>query len=231
MTTEDLGAKMTLDELDALMKARFSCRAYRPDPVPRQTIEAIVDTARRAPSWCNAQPWQLTITSGAETAAFRTALRQQAMSGAHDPDLTFPASYPGVYGDRRRTCGWQLYDAVGVKKGDREASARQAMRNFDLFDAPHCAIVSSPAELGAYGALDCGGFVTAFCLAAEAAGVATIPQAAVASFAPFLHSYFGIPEDRLILCAISFGHADMSDPANSFRTDRAPVGDIVEWRG
>jgi len=128
---------MTLDDLDALMTARFSCRAYRPDPVPRETIEAIVDTARRVPSWCNAQPWKLTITSGEETAAFRTALRQQAMSGAHDPDLAFPASYPGVYGDRRRTCGWQLYDAVGVTKGDREASNRQAMRNFDLFDAPH----------------------------------------------------------------------------------------------
>lgn len=222
---------MTLDDLDALMMARFSCRAYRSDPVPRQTIEAIVDTARRVPSWCNAQPWQLTITSGKETEAFRSALRQQAMSGAHDPDLAFPASYPGVYGDRRRTCGWQLYDAVGVTKGDREASNRQAMRNFDLFDAPHCAIVSSPAELGAYGALDCGGFVTAFCLAAEAAGVATIPQAAVASFAPFLHSYFNIPEDRLILCAISFGYADMGDPANGFRTRRAAVENIVEWRG
>jgi len=53
----------------------------------------------------------------------------------------------------------------------------------------------------------------------------------VASFAPFLHSHFGIPEDRLILCAVSFGYADMSDPANGFRTARAPVEEIVDWRG
>ncbi|MDX2482135.1 MAG: nitroreductase [Pseudodonghicola sp.] len=222
---------MTLDDLDALMAQRFSCRAYRPDPVPRETIEQIVAAASRVPSWCNAQPWHLTVTSGAQTDAFRAALREQAQAGGHDPDLPFPDSYPGVYRERRRTCGWQLYEAVGVGKGDRAASNRQMMRNFELFDAPHCAIISSPAELGPYGALDCGGFVTGFCLAAQAAGVATIPQAAVASFAPFLHEYFDIPQDRLVLCAISFGYGVPEDPANGFRTARAPVADIVDWRG
>ncbi len=105
------------------------------------------------------------------------------------------------------------------------------MENFALFGAPHCAILSSPAELGPYGAMDCGGFVTAFTLAAQALGVATIPQAAVASYGPFLHKYFDIPDDRLILCAISFGYRDPDHPANAFRTDRAALGDIVDWRG
>ena len=105
------------------------------------------------------------------------------------------------------------------------------MRNFDLFDAPHCALVSSPAELGPYGALDCGGFVTAFTLAAQAEGVATIPQAALARLSPLLHDYFGIGDDRLILCGISFGYAEPDAAANGFRTERASVADIVDWRG
>lgn len=42
---------MTANELDTLMAARFSCRGFKPDPVPRATIEAIVATARRVPSW------------------------------------------------------------------------------------------------------------------------------------------------------------------------------------
>lgn len=222
---------MTPDYFDALMAGRYSCRAFRPDPVPRATIEAIVATARRAPSWCNAQPWQLAITSGDETERFRAALKAEVMGGAQAPDLPFPKGYSGVYQDRRRTCGWALYEAVGVEKGDRAGSAAQTMKNFDLFDAPHCAIVSSPAELGPYGALDCGGFVTAFTLAAQAQGVATIPQAAVASYAPLIHRHFGIGEDRLVLCAISFGYADADHPANSFRTERAGVADIVDWRG
>ena len=219
------------DTLRELFAARFSCRAYRPDPVPREDIAAIVDVARRSPSWCNAQPWQLVIASGAETDRFRHALRAQAEAGGHAPDLPFPKGYSGVYKDRRSVCGWQLYGAVGIEKGDRAGSAAQMMRNFDLFGAPHVAIVSSPAELGGYGALDCGAFVTAFCIAAQSLGVATIPQAAFASFAPFVHVHFGIPDDRLVLCAISFGYADPGHPANGFRTDRAGVDDIVDWRG
>ncbi len=222
---------VTPADLDALFAARHSCRAFRPDPVPRAVIEQIVATARRAPSWCNAQPWQIVVTSGEETERFRAALWAQAQKGGHAPDIPFPSGYSGVYQDRRRTCGWQLYDAVGVKKGDRAGSARQMMENFRLFGAPHCAILSSPAELGPYGAMDCGGFVTAFALAAQAAGVATIPQAAVASFAPFLHDWFGIGDDRLILCAISFGYEDPDHPANAFRTERAALDEIVDWRG
>ncbi|MDF1717502.1 MAG: nitroreductase [Antarcticimicrobium sp.] len=222
---------MTLDDLDALMAQRFSCRAFRPDPVPRETIEQIVAAARRVPSWCNAQPWQVTLTSGEETDRFRAAMIEEARTGSHDPDLPFPTGYSGACRERRRTCGWQLYEAVGVEKGDRAGSARQRMENFALFGAPHCAIVTSPAELGAYGALDCGGFVTAFTLAAQAAGVASIPQAAVASHAPFLHRWFDIPEDRLVLCAISFGYADPDHPANGFRTDRVGLDEIIDWRG
>ena len=77
--------------------------------------------------------------------------------------------------------------------------------------------------------MDCGGFVTAFSLAAQALGVACIPQAAVAAHGAFLHRYFGISEDRLILCAISFGYADMDHPANAFRTERAALDEVIDW--
>lgn len=222
---------MTPEALDSLFSSRFSCRGFRPDPVPRTDIMAIIGTAQKVPSWCNAQPWNITLVSGEETKRFRAALQQEVARGTPKPDLAFPTRYDGVYQERRRTCGWQLYDAVGVEKGDRQGSARQMMQNFDLFGAPHCAIISSPADLGPYGALDCGGFISGFTIAAQAHGVASIAQAAVASYAPFLHGYFGIPEDQLILCAISFGYADADHPANGFRTRRAGLESFVDWRG
>jgi len=222
---------ISLSELDDLFVQRHSCRAFRTDQVPRKVIEQIVATAQRAPSWCNAQPWHITVTSGAETDRFRTALQAEAAQGAEQSDIPFPETYAGIYLDRRRTCGWKLYEAVGVQKGDREGSARQAMQNFALFGAPHCALLTSPADLGPYGAVDCGGFVTAFTLAAQAAGLGTIAQAAVARSSPFLHEYFDIPETRLIVCAISFGYSDTDHAANAFRTERADLGEIIDWRG
>ncbi|WP_109313200.1 nitroreductase [Ruegeria sp. AU67] len=222
---------MTLSDLDRLLAERHSCRAFRPEPVPKDQIEQILTSASRAPSWCNAQPWNIVITSGAETDAFRKALQNEVTTGVSEPDLPFPTAYTGIYQERRRECGWALYEAVGVQRGDRAGSAKQMMENFTLFGAPHCAIISSPKELGAYGAMDSGGFVMAFTLAAQALGVATIPQAAVANYGKFLHRHFDIPDDRSILCAISFGYSDADHPANGFRTDRADLDEIASWVG
>ena len=218
------------DTLLDTLTARYSCRGYRPDPVPRATIEQIVAAAGRAPSWCNAQPWQVLITDKPETDRFRDALYAHATQNSAQPDLDWPKQYTGAYQDRRRTCGWQLYEAVGVEKGDRAASGAQMMENFRLFGAPHVAIITSEADLGSYGVMDCGGFLTAFCLAAQALGVATIPQAAVAGYGGFVHDFFGIPDNRLVLAAISFGLADPDHPANAFRTTRAPLSELLDWR-
>ena len=119
---------------------------------------------------------------------------------------------------------------MGVEKGDRVGSAKQSAENFRLFGAPHVAIVTSERDLGPYGAMDCGGFITAFTLAAEALGVATIPQAAVAAYAPMIREHFKVPDNRMILCAISFGYEDSDHPANGFRTERAPLDEVIEWR-
>lgn len=219
------------DIFEDLLSTRYSCRAFRPDPVPGDVIARIVQAAGRAPSWCNAQPWQVTVTQGAQTDAFREALQEVAASQPPAPDLTWPESYPGAHGDRRRRCGYQLYEAVGIARDDRDARAAQSMRNFALFDAPHVAIIHSEAALGAYGAMDTGGFVTAFMLAARALGVDTIAQASVAAHAPMIRAHFGLPETRLILCAISFGYGDADHPANGFRTDRAGLDEVLDLRG
>ncbi|QFT57312.1 putative oxidoreductase [Sulfitobacter sp. THAF37] len=219
------------DTLTALLEARYSCRAFLPDPVPDETVERIVDAARHVPSWCNAQPWQVSVTRGAATDRFRAALTKAATEGTPPkPDLAWPKGYSGAYAERRRTCGFQLYDAVGIEKSDRKARQAQMLRNYALFDAPHVAIVHSPAELGPYGAMDTGGFVTAFTLAATALGVATVPQAAIAAYAPLVRDLLGIGNDRLVLCAISFGYADPDAPANGFRTERATPSDIMDWQ-
>lgn len=218
------------ETLNAILSGRHSCRAFLPDIVAHQTVHDIVEAAQKVPSWCNAQPWQLTVTSGEATDRFRDAIFAHALSNTPEPDMAWPSSYTGAYKDRKRACGIQLYGAVGVEKGDQAASAKQMMENYRLFGAPHVAIVTSPSELGPYGAMDCGGFVTAFTLAAAATGIATIAQAAIAAHAPMVRKHFGLPGDRLILCAISFGYADTNHPANNFRTARETANTVIDWK-
>ncbi len=171
------------------------------------------------------------MTSGRATDRLREATYEQAASGALDPDIAGPpAEYRGgEYAERRRSAGFALYNALGIARDDYASRTRQMLENYRFFGAPHVAIVTSDKQLGTYGAVDCGGYVATLLLAAQSLGIAAVPQAAVAMTATALRRELGISDERDIVCAISFGYADESHPANTCRTDRAEVGDVVRW--
>ena len=216
--------------LEELLNERYSVRAFLPQEVPRETIEHILSVSQRTASWCNSQPWQLAIASGAATRKFRDAIYGAASSGKPNTgDFPFPREYRGVYLERRRESGFQLYNSLGIPRGDKAGYARQALENFNFFGAPHVAIVHTDEALGVYGAIDCGGYVTSFMLAAQAMGVATIPQAALAFHSGLVRQHFGLGDDRRVVCGISFGFPDSDHKANSYRTTRASVADTVKF--
>lgn len=231
---EALSARATTDNDLALVRRlldeRYSCRAFRPEPVARDVIEGILASAQRTASWCNSQSWHVTITAGEATDRLKRVLYEHASNATPpDPDFEFPREYRGVYLDRRRETGFQLYSALGIERGDKPAYLRQSLENFRLFGAPHVAIITTDEALGIYGAIDCGCYVSNFLLAAQASGVATVPQAALSSYAKVVRRELGLGEDRKMVCAISFGYADEGHPANSYRTSRAQLQEAVKW--
>ena len=217
--------------LERLLTERHSCRAFLPDEVERGTLESIFTMAQRAASWCNSQPWQVTVLSGAATRRVRDAMLNPQEGQLRESDIPFPAEYKGVYLERRRECGFQLYNAVGVPRGDIEGYKRQTSENFRFFGAPHAAIITTEPSLGTYGAVDVGGYVQILLLAMQAHHIGAIAQAALANFSPLLKRLLNIPSDRHVVCGLSFGYEDTSHPANSFRTRRAPLRDAITWIG
>jgi nitroreductase len=213
------------------LAGRYSCRGFRAEPIPRETLQRIISLAQLSGSWCNSQPWQTIVTEGAATERFRQALFAfaEANEGASSSDFPLPAQYEGIYKTRRRETAWQLYEAVGVKFGDRVASRVQTFENYRLFGAPHVMIITTEADLGLYGAVDCGIYIGNLLTLAQAMGLATIAQAALARLAPFIRSFFGLPESRRVLCGISVGYANDCHPANSFRTTRAPLDEVARF--
>ncbi|WP_322042177.1 nitroreductase [Paraburkholderia sp. J67] len=218
-----------LEVLRRLTSSRYTCRAYEPTPVPNDVIERIVEIAGKTASWCNTQPWHLLVASAQSTERFRDALMEHAAHATGvDSDLPFPEEYRGHFAERRRDAGYRLYEALGIERSDKERRNAQSFENFRLFGAPHVAIVTIPAELGPYAAVDCGAFIGAFLLAAHAHGIATSPQAALAQHAKFVRRHFGIGDERYMVCGISFGYAQAGHPVNNFKTSRAPVEQIMQ---
>ena len=52
---------MDYDGLLELFKKRRSIRKFKPDPVPDEYVDKIIEAARWAPSGANSQPWQFIV--------------------------------------------------------------------------------------------------------------------------------------------------------------------------
>jgi nitroreductase len=52
---------MNYDELLELVKNRRSIRRFKPDPIPDEYIDKIIEVARWAPSGFNQQPWEFVV--------------------------------------------------------------------------------------------------------------------------------------------------------------------------
>ncbi len=62
-----------MNAIDCL-KTRRSIRSYRPDPVPQNLLDDILDCARLAPSGANRQSWRFVVLRGAGKDALKDAL-------------------------------------------------------------------------------------------------------------------------------------------------------------
>jgi nitroreductase len=214
---------ITAGALERLLSARVSVRAFRPEVLPRERLAALFATAQRAASWCNIQPWRVVVTAPPTTGAVRAALLAAAKAGLPSPDVAFPLNYPEPYGTHRRACAGALYGAMGLARDDKAGRYDAWLRNFELFDAPHVAIVSVDKRLGPYAFLDIGVWLGTLLAAAAADGIATCPMASLATYPKPLRALLPISDAEHVLFGIALGLADDAAPANTCRTTRAPL--------
>lgn len=217
------------DALERAMLERQSTRGFRPEPIDRARLERIFAIAQRSPSWCNIQPWRVVVTSPPATDRLRAGLLAAARGGMPSPDVAFPMDYPEPYLAHRRACGHALYGAMGIERGDKSRRYDAWLRNYEIFDAPHCAIVSRDKRLGEYATLDVGVWLGVLLAAAATLGIDACPMAALAGYPAVLRAELGIGEDQAILFGIALGTGDPEVPANACRTTREPVDTNVRF--
>ncbi len=121
---------------DAIV-GRQSVRAYLDKPVSRELVARILETAGRAPSGSNIQPWRVWVIDG--EAKRRIAAELTAAYNAGVPEAReynyYPVKWREPYQGRRRACGWGLYNTMGITRDDKEGMHRQRAQNYDFFGA------------------------------------------------------------------------------------------------
>jgi nitroreductase len=216
--------------LEALLARRKSARSFRPEPISEPELRALFAAAQHAPSWCNIQPWRVTLTAPALTRELASALRGAALAGAKQPEVPFPAEYPEPYDERRRACGYELYRAMAIARDDTERRREAWLRNFEFFGAPHAAIVCQDRRLGPYAGVDIGVWLGYLLALAEARGIDTCPMASIAAYPAPLRRLLGLDDHEVVLFAVALGRSD-TGAANACRTERAPVDACVRFVG
>ncbi len=56
-----MAEKMSIDEFLGTVRSRRSCRKFKPDPIPDEWIEKILEAGRWAMSGANGQPWEFIV--------------------------------------------------------------------------------------------------------------------------------------------------------------------------
>ena len=226
---EARAAALELAALEAAWGERRSMRGFRPDPVPRADLERLLAAAQRAPSWCNIQPWRVTVTEPPVTGALADEMQAAARSGLPSAEVPFPLDFPVPYKERRVACGVALYQAMGVARDDKAGRYDAWLRNYAFFGAPHVAVVACDRRLGPYAYLDVGVWLGYVLTAAAALGIDTCPMASVAAYPAPLRARLPIADDDIILFGLALGYADPAAPANQCRTSREPLAQTVTF--
>jgi nitroreductase len=213
--------------VDAAIMSRRSVRAFHPDPVPRETMERILEVAARAPSGTNTQPWKVHVLTGEPlrrlSARIVTAYDNPEERAAHRDEYDYyPTKWISPYIDRRRKIGWDLYGLLGIDKGDKPAMHRQHGRNYAFFGAPVGLMFTIDRVLRQGSWLDYGMFLQNVMVAARARGLDTCPQAAFMQFHRIIAEELELSADEQVVCGMSLGHADDSAIENRLVTEREP---------
>lgn len=85
-----------------LVKKRRSIRKYKPEPIPEEKIDYILEAARQAPSWGNRQCWRFIVVKD-ESKKRKIASRDWI---AQAPIIIIGCAYPGLSGSKS---GQQYY--------------------------------------------------------------------------------------------------------------------------
>lgn len=218
-------------ELKDAIRNRKSVRGYLNTPVSEDDIREILETASRAVSAQNTQPWEVTCVTGEMIEELRK-INMELLESGIEPDFT-DAPLAGISRERARGIGKKLFAAMDIAREDKEKRNWWMGRGFRFFDAPCVLLLYMDSDIfkESHSRLDMGAFAQLICLAAHEKGLGTCVENQAINFNKAYYEKLDIPETKTFVCGIAIGYEDPDFPANEVRSDRDPVDGFARFIG
>jgi len=220
-------------EVIEAIRSRRTIRGFKPDPVPREVLEELLETCRWAPSSQNTQSWELAILAGDVMAKVKARLEEKVKANVK--------AYPDIPGVdlcepwlQRAT---EMKDALDIHQfppGTEDLDAKRAaylLKGARLFDAPNSIVIYTDRALDAKAIMNASIMAQTIALAAPAYGLGTCIMLRAGHYPDVLRELIGIPESKLIVIAVAIGYPDPEFPVNSYPRNRVPLEAFAHWYG
>ena len=209
-------------------------RQFLSDPVDPAVIRRVLDTAARAPSGGNLQPWHVHVVGGETLAKLKAIMAEriaQAPAGEQMEYDIYPRELGSPYRERRYEVGEDLYRSIDVAREDQPGRLRQFARNYAFFDAPLALFCSVDRQMGPPQWADLGMFLQTVMLLLREAGLHSCTQECWARYAQSVGEFLALPRERMLFCGMAVGHEDPDAPINQWRSARVPLDAFVQFDG
>jgi nitroreductase len=228
------------------LASRRSTRDFLPTPVPPEIINQILTDALTAPSWSNTRPFKVAVATGevkdriSNEFQSRWAVLSKMMSkgwrskfrllrsryGLPTSNRSIIKPYVAELKPRAERVGRELYQSLGVQRGDTEARNAQWGKNYSFFGAPVELFIYIHKSLHIYAASDAGLMMENLMLSAHGYGLGTCAQGAVNIWDDVVREEFEVSKDYRLLCGIAIGYPSNAK-VNSFQANRIDVSELL----
>ena len=225
-----------MDITEAIVNRR-SIRAYRPEPVPKQTLQKIIDTCQWAGSFINMQPWEFAVLGGEVMKEWKGQM-VAAFEADSSPQRDYPIGnipFPEPYGSRAEAFR-SIIDNTMFPPGTPDLAEKQhayTISGIQVRDAPNAIVVCTkrdflelPLHLMAIGII-----IQNICLAALDHGIGTCIMGRPVETPGLLRKLLNLPDDKAIMLVVAMGYPDTEAPINNIERQRAPQSEWVHWHG
>ncbi len=223
-----------MDISDAV-RLRYTCRAFRSDPVPGDVVAALLAEAGRTPSGGNLQPWRVWALAGEPLEMLKSTIRSRLQQGEIGEIPTEYLMYPPTpkepYESRKFVAGERLYEALGIARDDHVGRFTNIYRNFEFFGAPVGMLFALDRTMQPPQWAEVGMYLQTLMLLARGRGLDTAPIASWSLWHKTVKRLVGIPEDMILYAGMGLGHADEDAPVNHLAMPRAPLEDYAVLQG
>ena len=212
------------------IKTRRSIRGFKPDPVPKDVINKILEAVSNTPSYTNTQPWEVVVVCGKKKDELSKIIFELAKAKAPtNPDLPMPKSWLPENEARSGEHGARRLATLGIERGDEEGREKLRLMNFEFYGAPCVVALFFDGSLGEWSIFDMGLFAQNFILAAHSLGVESVLQASVTNYAPEIKKFLGIPDSKKLIICIPLGYLDEEAKLNAYRSLKQKAEEFTKW--